>query len=60
MITNKTSKGKNHGLNHRLKKCRNQLTHAKNKAKRSYFKNLFCKAKNPSVTWKRINRLLRK
>ena len=42
------------------KKCRNQLTHAKIKAKQSFFENLFRETKNPSDTWKHINKFLRK
>ena len=36
------------------KKCRNQQTHVKNKAKRNYFENLFREAKHTSNTWKHI------
>ena len=42
------------------KKCRNQLTHAKIKAKQNFFENLFRETKNPSDTWKHINKFLRK
>ena len=42
------------------KKCRNQLTHAKIKAKQSSFENLFRETKNPSDTWKHFNKFLRK
>ena len=34
------------------------MTHAKIKAKQSFFENLFREAKNPSDIWKRINKLL--
>ena len=42
------------------KKCRNQLTHAKIKAKQNFFENLFRETKNPSDIWKHINKFLRK
>ena len=42
------------------KKCRNQPTHAKIKAKQIFFQNLFRETKNPSDTWKHINKFLRK
>ena len=42
------------------KKCINQLTHAKIKAKQNFFENLFQETKNPSDTWKHINKFLRK
>ena len=38
---------------------RNKVTHAKEAAKRAYFKRLFQSAK-PSDMWSHINRLLRK
>jgi len=42
------------------KQLRNKVTHLKENAKYSYYKNLFQNAKNTTDTWKYINQLLRK